>query len=304
MKLEGATVAITGANGFVGSQVARRVAAEGAFVRGLIRKQTSGEDLTAIGATFVVGDLGQSEALETLIKDVDVVVHCAATSSLDREEAFEVNTAATERLLKAAHAQQCQRFVHISTTGLYDISGANVIDETSPLNIGESVYTESKAEADRIVLQYKDLGLPVVILRAAPIIGAHRGSAWGFKIPQAIAAGRFPLVDEGAGKFPYVHIESFVSAVVGSILSDKVTGEVINVVDGHSTWADYTAYFARSALPALSKNDAPAKFSSHSQFSNAKAVHLLSLTQGKTFDEEMLNSQKMLAELSLSSSPV
>lgn len=294
MELVGNVVLVTGANGFVGSHVVRRLVTEGAKVRALIRRPEARAELESLGAEVFLGELSHESTPRAAVIGSRAVVHCAGTGTPDRGESFLVNATSTERLLDAALAAGCERFVHVSTTAVYDLAGRAVVNEDTPATARDSVYAESKAEADQMVLRAIEQGLSATILRAAPILGAHPSSVWGNKVPRAIADGKFPLAGEGLGEFPHVHVESLVEAIVKAMRSEAVSGQIINIVDGQSTWRQYTDCFRKAALPSIAEAQAPARLSSRAQFSNAKAVKLLGHEPKRTFEEAMEETQRFL----------
>lgn len=109
-------VAVTGANGFVGSRLCAHLGQHGVRVRALARSALNGED------TRIVGDLGPDTRWDGALEDVDCVVHCAARVHMitdthaDPLEAFrQVNVEGTRALAKAAAAQGVRRFVFLSS---------------------------------------------------------------------------------------------------------------------------------------------------------------------------------------------
>lgn len=294
MELAAKAVLVTGANGFVGSRLVRRLVAEGARVRALVRNPSARAELEALGAEPFLGQLTQEDVPRAAMEGIQAVVHCAATGLPDRTESFLVNSTSTQRLLDAALAAKCERFVHLSTTSVYALEGREEIDEDTPTTSRDSVYSESKAEADGRVLQAQAQGLACTILRPALILGSHPSSVWGNKVPRAIAAGRFPLAGDGLGEFAYVHVDSLVEAIVTALRSDAAVGQVINIVDGQSNWRRYTDHFRKTELPSIPAAQAPARLTSRARYSNAKAVKLLGHQPKHTFDEAMEETQRYL----------
>lgn len=297
MDLRDKVVFVTGANGFVGTYVVRRLLDEGMRIRALVRSPEAAAALERMGVSAQVGELSNTSAHKAGVHGAYAVVHIAATSTEDMAEARRVNQESTASLVEAALAAGCGRFVHISTIGVYPLKErSGVIDEASPMVTSGDAYSVTKAEADRIVSAAASRGLFTVILRPAVIFGVHPTSFWGTAVPKLIAEGKFPLVDEGRTTFGYLHISSLVDAVVTSLRTEdeRLKGEVFHIVDGHAEWRRYTQPFlAKSPLPSLSADDLPGLFSFRGSFSNEKAQRLLGFVPRDIFDssiEEMVRA--------------
>jgi nucleoside-diphosphate-sugar epimerase len=285
---------VTGANGFVGSFITRRLREEGIRVRALARRPEAEAEVRTLGAEPVQGSMTEAASLREALSGTHFVVHCAATGSDDMAEAMAINATGTAVLLEAAKAAKCERFVHISTLAVYDMDGLEVIDESTPMVTAGWPYAVSKAEADRRVLEAIRQGLPAVILRPPAILGVHPTSTWGHKVPRSIAAGTFPLAGNGDGHFFYVHVRNLAEAVVLSLRSEKAVGQVFDIVDGHTTWRHYAGHFHSGPLPTMPEAQAPAFMRSRGRFAGEKARKLLGYTPRSSFEEVMRETQQAL----------
>jgi nucleoside-diphosphate-sugar epimerase len=296
MELRDAVVLVTGANGFVGEHVVRRLVRDGAKARALVRRREAGAALAGPGVDVVVGDPGDAGALRRAVPGARAVVHCAASSSDDRAEALRVNATGTEMLLEAARAAGCERFVHISTIAVYDFNGRQVMDEDAPLvSTSGWAYAESKAEAERAVRRAMEKGLAATILRPGTILGVHPTSTWGNAMPRAIAAGQFPVAGDGGGAFGYVHVEDLAELVVKALRSEAAVGQAFNAVDGHTTFGRYARHFNPSPASAP-EHVVPALMSFRGTYPNDKAVRLLGHAPRHTFEQVMEETVRYLRE--------
>ena len=287
MQLRERTALVTGGNGFVGEHVVRRLLAEGMKVRALVRSPAGADALQALGAEVLRGELTDAHVWTPAVAGVDMVVHCAATGSPDLAEAREANVAATAGLAAAARAAGCERFVHVSTVAVYPLQDREgVVDEDAPLVTEGDAYALSKAEGEQALRAEITRGLRAVILRPAVVLGVHPTSFWGSKSPAAIAAGQFVHVDEGRTRLGYVHIDNLVDAIVRALRSDDpaVLGEAFNIVDGHTTWLDYTRHFSRAPLPSVASDQVPGFLAFRGSFAAHKAERLLGRVPRPEFD--------------------
>src|SRR6185312_13540450 len=114
----GDLVLVTGASGFVGSAVARRLQAEGAKLRLLARKTSPRGNLDALNAEVATGDMGDAASLTEAMKGVRYVFHVAADYRLwarDPEEIVRNNLTGTRNVMEAAKAAGVERIVYTSS---------------------------------------------------------------------------------------------------------------------------------------------------------------------------------------------
>ncbi|WP_437314819.1 NAD-dependent epimerase/dehydratase family protein [Sorangium sp. So ce385] len=288
MEMKGKVALVTGANGFVGHYVVKRLREEGLRVRALVRRPDARAELESMGAETVLGEMTDESAREEAVRGAQIVVHCAASLSSDLHEARRVNVEATAALAEAARVVGCERFVHISTIAAYPLRNrGGVLDEAAPMATEGDAYAVSKAEGDRALSEVAARGLPTVVLRPAVIFGVHPTSFWGSRLPEAVAAGQFPLVDGGETTMGYLHISSLVEAVVRSLRVDEAVGQAFNILDGHFRWREYTSFFSTGALPAAPAEQVPAFMSFRGTISTEKAQRVLGLAPRDSFASSM-----------------
>ncbi len=123
---------VTGATGFIGSHLVRRLSDEGFPVRCLVRATSDTSALDGLDVEITVGDLTDAASLARAAAGCHQIVHCGAIVS-DWGTAAEiaaVNIEGTRNLLSAAMAAEVKRFLHVSTTDVYGYPGAPDIDES------------------------------------------------------------------------------------------------------------------------------------------------------------------------------
>lgn len=288
MELRDKVVLVTGANGFVGSYVARRLREEGMRVRALVRRPESEAELKALGVETFLGELTDPSDQAAAVRGVHCVVHFAATASVPLPEARRVNAEATRTLAEAALAAGCERFVHISTVAVYPLRNREgVVEETAALTMEGDAYGLTKAEAERALSAVAARGLKTVILRPAVVLGVHPTSSWGTVFPNLIHSGQFPLVDGGNARLGYLHISTLTEAVVRALRVDEAVGEAFNLADGHTSWRHYIDAFNPGPLPAVPPEQVPEFMSFRGTFSVEKAQRVLGLEPRDTFESSM-----------------
>ncbi len=171
-------VFVTGATGFVGSHVARQLAAAGAEMRILTRKSSNLANLEGVTGDTVVGDLLQPASLRTAMRGCDAVMHVAADYRLwvrDPKAMYAANVEGTRALLKMAREEGVERFVYTSSVATMAFrSDGTIVDEATPVTLDDMVghYKRSKFMAERVALEAAAAGQSVMVLNPTTPIGA------------------------------------------------------------------------------------------------------------------------------------
>lgn len=233
---------ITGATGFIGSHVARRMTAAGYRVRCLVRRTSDARRrarLEGLGLDLVTGDITDADSLARALAGCRFVVHCAALVSdwATITEIKRVNVTGTRNLVEAASAASVGRFVHLSTTDVYGYPGAEGVKEDYVPTHFSNWYAETKRAAEAEVrLVARARGLDVVILRPATVYGPFSEEVVG-QMAAAIRARRMILIGGGRAIAGLVFVENLVDAALLALRHPGASGAAFNVTDGLDvTW--------------------------------------------------------------------
>ena len=168
---------ITGATGFVGAAVARAVAAGGAEVRALVRRDSDLRNLEGLSFEPAYGDLRDRESLRGALAGCAHLYHVAAHYALwarDPSIFYQVNVEGTRALLETAREVGTERIVYTSTIGAIGLppEGGPGTEET-PVSLSQMAgdYKRSKYLAEQEVLAGARRGLPVVIVNPSAPVG-------------------------------------------------------------------------------------------------------------------------------------
>ncbi|MCU0559470.1 MAG: NAD-dependent epimerase/dehydratase family protein [Desulfobacterales bacterium] len=169
------TALVTGGGGFLGSAVARRLAARGDRVISFSRAEHP--RLARLGVAHIRGDIADGDALARACRGVDVVHHTAAKPPPwgPPDEYRRTNVTGTANVIAACRRCGVQRLIHTSTPSvLFDGRDLEGVDESAPYPARwHSPYAETKALAEQQVLRAAAGGLPAVVLRPHEIWGPH-----------------------------------------------------------------------------------------------------------------------------------
>jgi len=167
---------ITGATGFVGWHVARKLLERGHRVRALARDPAGLQELE--GVEPIRGDLRDADSLGRAVEGCGVVYHVAADYRLwtrKPEEMFRSNVEGTRNLLDAARRARVDRVVYTSTVGCIGVSKDGLGDEQTPVSLEDMTgpYKRSKFMAERVALEFAEGGSDVVIVNPTGPVGDH-----------------------------------------------------------------------------------------------------------------------------------
>ena len=233
-------VLITGATGFIGSSLARRLSESGRRVRCLVRPAADTSVLAGLPVELATGTLEDAGSLHGAAAGCERIVHCAALVSdwATVQEIRRVNVTGTRNVLAAVARAGVGRFVHISTTDVYGHPGGGPLDERRAPGGFANWYAQTKLEAER-VLHLAPRGTETVILRPATVYGPGSRELVG-EIARAIEAGHMMLVDRGRAVAGLCYIENLLDAIELALAAEHAPGETFNLTDGLPvTWARF-----------------------------------------------------------------
>jgi dihydroflavonol-4-reductase len=171
------TTLVTGATGFVGSHVARKLVAAGDAVRVLVRRSSNLAVLDGVQVEPVEGDLCDGASLERAMQGVRRVYHVAADYRLwtpKPAEIYECNVEGTRRLLEAAQRVGVERIVYTSTVATIAVPRHGALpNEETKATLDEMIghYKRSKFLAEQVAREAARAGVPVVIVNPTAPVG-------------------------------------------------------------------------------------------------------------------------------------
>jgi nucleoside-diphosphate-sugar epimerase len=235
-------VLVTGAAGLLGSHLAELALQRGNAVRLLVRP---GDDvcwLANAGAEVCRGDITNHASSEVAVRDVNLVVHCAARMGPWGPEAEykRVNVHAPRNLAEMALAAGVQRFVHVSSIDVHGLRVGDGVDETAPFGPEQDPYSRSK-KAGEIEIQHliRDRGAPVTIIRPGLIYGPRDTNSFG-RFARLIEQGKMVIIGSGSNHLPLIYVTDVARGILLAAEANRAIGRTYLLVNDEAvTQQDY-----------------------------------------------------------------
>jgi len=169
---------VTGATGFIGSHIVRRLLQRGDRVRILARNSSRKSNIEALGCEIAIGDLKDSNSLLRCIQGCRFVYHVAADYRLwarNPQDIYDNNVGGTRNLLSVCCEAGVEKIIYTSTVGTIGLRQDGFpADEESPVRLDDMIghYKRSKFMAEQVTLEFAASGLPVTIVNPTTPVGA------------------------------------------------------------------------------------------------------------------------------------
>jgi nucleoside-diphosphate-sugar epimerase len=226
-------VLVTGATGFVGAAIAKRLLVEGDTVHALVRDASRAESLAAAGARLFTGSIGDPNQIASAARECKLVVHAAAVAShrATRDALRWTNVAGTENVLNAARHVGVARVVHLScadvTLSGEERHGWN--EDRTPQGALLDEHARSKRLAEDLALSAA--GVEVCALRPPLIWGVGDTTTLPAFCAEALAHDGAALYGDGRNVLATVHLDNLVDAVLAALSGGDVAGRAYYVAD-------------------------------------------------------------------------
>ena len=229
-RLSGRHVLVTGATGFVGSHLTRRLVADGAYVRIYVRKSSDQkvvESLRSTGAEIVYGDITDGVAVADAVKEIEYVFHIAAlfrSAKHGDRIYYDVNVEGTRNILDAAERAQVRRVIHCSTVGVHSHIPHPPAAEDEEYRPGD-IYQLTKCEGEKLARErFSSERVEGTIVRPAMIWG--QGDTRTLKLYRGVAQRRFPIIGSGKTLTHWVDVDDLVDGFMLAAEKEEAKGQI------------------------------------------------------------------------------
>jgi nucleoside-diphosphate-sugar epimerase len=226
---------ITGANGFIGSNLCSCFLAAGYEVHGLVRRTSDLHFLEGLPVKVIYGDLCDPQSFD-LPEGLDYVVHAASVVSDQASEAeceagiYGMTVNLIQKILDKG--TRPRRIVYISSTLTLGYLGTNLSEKNPGRPADFMPYARAKKRAETYLLEKaKSVGLPVVILRPGDTYGPNDRTTCD-KILRSAERGVPIIVGNGRHRFAYCYIGNLCQAAGLALVNDRAVGKAYTVTNG------------------------------------------------------------------------
>jgi nucleoside-diphosphate-sugar epimerase len=209
-RFKGRRAAVTGAAGFIGGAVCRRLVEAGAEVRGLDVAEEQAERVRRAGASFAPVDVSDRDDVRAALEGAELVIHAAAYVHEwgEMDEFIRVNVGGTANVLEAAANAGAERVVHISSVVVYGYHDDSEQDETAHRRAYGIPYIDTKSASDRLAIRRG-----AVVIRPGDVYGPG-GPQWVLRSLEMAKGGQLAVPGKGDGVMLPVYVEDLADAVL------------------------------------------------------------------------------------------
>ncbi|MCK5158266.1 MAG: NAD-dependent epimerase/dehydratase family protein [Candidatus Heimdallarchaeota archaeon] len=245
-------VIITGANGFVGSNLTKYLSRDPSlevyamvrpnapvnFLRDFQYKDDSNEKWFEI----VESNLLDEDSIVEAFEDKEIVIHLAGFVSDwgDKKRFFQINVEGTKKVLRAARIVKASRVLYLSSLTVHGFGGHTYENEEAPYAKKNFAYGESKKIGEELVQEWiaNNPEADGAIIRPGFIIYGRYDTNSFIQALDIISSGKFAFINRGKRLVSYVYVDNLCYGINQLIQTSKING-VYNIIDGNMTWREW-----------------------------------------------------------------
>ena len=248
-----AKILVTGATGFIGNHLLRRLLAENRRVRILARHAPADDLLHDDRVEVFLGNLGNPDDVDRAVTGISEVYHLGAAIDGWAEDFQCATVTGTKNIVESAIRHGVEKFIYMSSLSVIHAAAARNGDKITedwplePFADSRGFYSQTKLEAEQFVTDaVRNRGLRAVILRPGEVVGPDRPFLSG---AVAIETGsRLVVLGNGRFTLPLIWVEDLVDAIVAAANSDLFDGTVLHLVDPEQLSQDEIAEYYLAAI--------------------------------------------------------
>ena len=223
----GSNILVTGATGYTGGILIRKLVEMRMNVRAVARKSSNIMPFTDLNIEWIRGEVFDEETIKEAMKDVQYVFHLAAAfrqAKSIEQDYRNVHVKSTQLIVQEALKNpDFKRLVHVSTMGVHGHISTPPGDENSRFAPGDG-YQRTKAQAEVWLKEFTStIPFPYTIIRPCGIYGP--GEKRLFKLFKMATKTYFPILGQGKCWYHLVHVEDLTNAMIVAATKEKALGE-------------------------------------------------------------------------------
>lgn len=242
-------VFVTGANGFIGSNLVRKLIQSGHSVKALVLPGTSIDNIESSGCEIIYGNMLDVHQFENSLEGIDIIFHLAArVSDWGRwEDFYKINVEAGKNLINSAIKYKVRRFIFVSSLAIHKPRGYTDGDESAPRDNIEFNYALSKIMIEDYLNECFKKGLiEIVIIRPGVFPFGPEDRTSFYKIAKAMEKGLFGYVNGGKALLCTAYVENLIDGMILAGEKKIAKGQTYIIGDNVKiTWRDLIELFAK-----------------------------------------------------------
>ena len=255
-------MAVTGANGFIGSHLCAALVQRGHRVRAIVQPGTPLDNLAGTDVEIAKADLRDASSLSPAVAHCEVVFHLAAfVSDHGPKQTFdEINVRGTRRLVEACVSRGVRRLVFMSSLAVHSYRGHSAGNEDTPRDQEVFEYGRSKRAGEEILERaWAARSVETVIVRPGLFPFGPRDRNGFARVAAMIESGRFPVVNGGRAVVCTSYVENLVDGVALVGEREDTAGRKYVISDGRRvSWRQILDSIAGALRVKCTYADVPA----------------------------------------------
>jgi nucleoside-diphosphate-sugar epimerase len=247
--LAGTKAFVTGATGFLGGELVRRLASEGVFLKALARRPNRDLYIKDIeNVEIVMGNISDGEKMRELVQGCDIVFHVAAATSGKLDYQLETNVVGTRNMAIAAAEAKVRHFVHVSSIAVYGYMVRGLVTEDRPQKHKSVPYNMSKSQAEKALIEVsQEHDLSYSIVRPGMIFGPRSG-LWTKTFFRWAKMKPTPFFGGIDGITMPIYVDDVVDMMLHVATHPKAAGEAFNcVIDPQPSLREFVGSYQQLA---------------------------------------------------------
>ncbi len=241
-------VLVTGANGFIGSNLSKKLIEQGHEVRAMVLRGTPEWYLDGLNLERVYADVTSPETLPAAVDGMEVVFHLAARASDwgPLELFLKINAVGSRNMAEAAAKSGVKRFVQMSSIAVHRYRGIIGADENWPRDGFDFPYAVSKIKAENYAVEVaQKTGMEVTIIRPGVFPFGPNDTTSFYQMAEAMEQGVFGYVNSGRPRVSINYVENLVEGMILAGTLPVGANQTFIIEDGLTpTWRELTEKFA------------------------------------------------------------